>query len=536
MSVIGLDFIGEVVSGSVLGGIEVKLTLDNPEGLRVGYPVIVEGHSYNFYCVVKDVVNPGTEVVEQVAGSRMSGVEGMVPLAAPGMHETLGGRLFFSRAILKPIQLIDGNGGLHEPETIPPYFSRVRLASREDVSRIYVPTQSSLPLGSLRGVEDFSVFVDFERLSEKPFAVFGRTGAGKTMLNKLLCTCMLARNSASVLVFDMHQEYGIFSRTNNTPGLKYFFPERVEVFTLDPGSNREARPFLVDPKSITPSDLIIAFQDLTSPMIDAIYAINRLRSRGEDLISAIRNANPDELGERVFSGTLGALQRRVARLERFGFVRSGAGDSFGAVVDLIHAGKSIVLDFGGYGRDSSAYLFVANLIGRRLYDVYVERDDMPRLVLLLEEAHKFLSPNVVSFTVFGRLARETRKFNLILGLVDQRPSRIDDEVRSQLANRLILSLKEPSDINSALAGVPDRGVWGGVVGVIPPQEVLMVGDAIRLPTVFRTMHFDNELFSRMNAYLHDFDVSPVSVGGAEGSLSADDVRNIASDVDRVFGD
>jgi DNA helicase HerA-like ATPase len=53
--------------------------------------------------------------------------------------------------------------------------------------------------------------------------------------------------------------------------------------------------------------------------------------------------------------------------------------------------------------------------------------------MFLEEARKFLDPAVSEFTIFSILVREMPKFNLILSLVDQRPSRIDDEVMSQLA-------------------------------------------------------------------------------------------------------
>src|SRR5205807_817176 len=83
-------------------------------------------------------------------------------------------------------------------------------------------------------------------------------------------------------------------------------------------------------------------------------------------------------------------------------------------------GKSVVLDFGDYGTDQMVYLFVANILSRRLFDLYTERnEEFPRLVLFLEEAHKFLSPEIAPYAhTFSRLARETRKFNLILALVD----------------------------------------------------------------------------------------------------------------------
>ncbi len=111
--------------------------------------------------------------------------------------------------------------------------------------------------------------------------------------------------------------------------------------------------------------------------------------------------------------------------------------------------------------------------------------------MFLEEAHKFLDPNIANYTIFSKLARETRKFILILALVDQRPSKIDDEVRSQLANRLVMSLKEPSDVTSALAGVPDRSMWENIISTIPARVVTVLGDAIRIPTVIDVMRYDD---------------------------------------------
>ncbi len=476
--------IGEVVSASVLGGIEVKLELENPEELKVGHPVIVEGQKYDFYCIVQDIFIPASELIERVAGSKHAST---VPLAA---HESYAGSLFSSKAKLKPIQLIDKHNKLGEPETIPQYLSQARLANRGDVEKIYRHTSASLPLGNLRGI-DFEIPLDFSKLAEKPFALFGRTGMGKSILSKIVCSSMLAKDAASVLIFDMHQEYGVFSKTDNSPGLRYFFPQSVEIFTLD-ASNKEAKPFLLDPKAIEPSDLIVAFQDLSSSMVDCIYAVSRAKKKGESLLAAIEEADAEEL--KVHSGALQALRRRVERLNRFGFIQTSSSDAFAQMTALIKAKKSIVLDFGKYGTDTTAYLFMANVIARRMYELYTEKsEELPRLVLFLEEAHKFLAPEIAPHTIFDKLARETRKFNLILALIDQRPSRIHEEVRSQLANRLILSLKEPSDVASALAGVPDRSVWENIVATIPPRTVLVVGDAIRVPTVVEIMRYDTKL-------------------------------------------
>lgn len=478
--------IGEIVSASVLGNLEAKLQLDNPEDLRISYPVIVEGQNYDFYCLVHDIVNERSDIAERLAGSRIR--DTVMP---SGMEEGYGGPLFYAKALLRPIQLIDkATGQLSEPQTIPPYFSDARHAQEADVELIYEQTPTSAPLGTIRGVAPFYVHLDFAKLTEKPFAIFGRTGMGKSILNKLVCLGVLAKEAGSVLVFDMHGEYGVYSRTDKTEGLKFYFPERVEVLSLDP-QNREGRPFLINPEEITPEDLVVALRDLNQNMIDALYEIHK-RSR-TDLITAVETAQPEEYDEsKVHPTVLNALKRRLRRLERLPFLRKGAKDAFATVAALIREGKSLVLDFGDFGTDEMVYLFVANVLSRRLFELYTERnEEFPRLVVFLEEAHKFLDPTLAGYTIFSKLARETRKFHLILALVDQRPSKIDDEVRSQLANRLVMSLKEPNDVTSALVGVPDRSMWENIISTIPARVVAVLGDAIRIPTVLDVMRYDD---------------------------------------------
>jgi len=484
--------IGEIVAASVIDGLIAKLQLTNPEELRIAYPVIVQGARHDFYCLVEDVINEESDIADQLAGSAI----GDVVVPRPETHEGYSGPIFYSKAKLRMIQLVDRETGrLSEPQTIPPYFSEVRHATREDVERIYEPREKSAPLGTITGVEPFHVHLDFEKLVEKPFAIFGRTGTGKSILNKLVCTAILAKDAGSVLVFDMHGEYGVFSKTDGTEGLKYFFPGKVEIFSLDP-KNTEAKPFVLDIREITPEDLVIALQDFTPGMVDTLYQIHRLRG-DRDLITSIREATMETLGEeRTHEMSLQGLKRRLGRLDRLPFlreIREGQKDAFHHILAAIKAGKSVVLDFGDFGTESMVYLFVANILSRRLFDIYVERnEEYPRLILFLEEAHKFLDPAVAEFApTFSRLARETRKFNLILALIDQRPSRITDEVRSQLANRLVMSLKEPSDVESALAGVPDKAMWMNIVAKLPLRTVAVLGDAIRIPTVIDVLEYDD---------------------------------------------
>ena len=94
-------------------------------------------------------------------------------------------------------------------------------------------------------------------------------------------------------------------------------------------------------------------------------------------------------------------------------------------------------------------------------------------------------------------------------------------MRSQLANRLVMSLKEPSDVEAALAGVPDKKMWENIIAKLPLRTVAVIGDAIRIPTVIDVLDYDNE-----NVREHVI-----------GSRSVDEGRlqEIAKRADDVFG-
>ncbi len=513
--------IGEVVQAAVSSGIQVKLSLASPEELKTGYPVIAEGEKYDFYCVVMDVYNPPVPVIDTVATSDLAKMA--IPAVSTGMQKGYLGNIFYSKALLEPIQIIDKKSGdLAEVETIPQYFTEVRFATAEDVKVIYQPTETSMPLGNLRGIPEFNIPIDFEKLTQKAFAIIGRTGMGKSFLNKIICNFILHTGVASVFVFDMHGEYGMFSATDNSRGLKFYFPEKVEWFTLDPKRTKDATAFFIDPQSITPEDLILAISDLSQRMKDAIWEINKRRGEA-DLLSAIKNA---ESSDTVPESTLHGLQARVARLERLDFIKETPKtmkeDPFNTMLRRVKESKSIVLDFGRHGGDSMVYLFVANIISRRLHDLYEEKtEELPRLVIFLEEAHKFLDPSVAELTIFSVLAREMRKFNLIVSLIDQRPSRIDDEIMSQLGNRIILSLKESSDLKQALSGVPKADVWSNIIQTIPARTALIVGDAVRVPTVIEVLDY-----SKIQDYLK------VSSSGKK-RMTGESIQKLAKNAERI---
>ena len=112
------------------------------------------------------------------------------------------------------------------------------------------------------------------------------------------------------------------------------------------------------------------------------------------------------------------------------------------------------------------------------------------LVITIEEAHKFLNPEVSSQTIFGTIAREMRKYNVTLLVIDQRPSGIDDEVMSQLGTKITCLLDSERDIDSVLAGVSGKSELKSVLAKLATrQQALIFGHAVPMPVAFQPREY-----------------------------------------------
>ena len=112
------------------------------------------------------------------------------------------------------------------------------------------------------------------------------------------------------------------------------------------------------------------------------------------------------------------------------------------------------------------------------------------LVITIEEAHKFLTPSVADQTIFGTIAREDRKYNVTLMVVDQRPSGIDEEVMSQLGTKITCLLDSERDVDSVLTGRSGSRKLRDVLSRLESkQQALAFGHALPMPVVIRTRNY-----------------------------------------------
>jgi DNA helicase HerA-like ATPase len=187
-------------------------------------------------------------------------------------------------------------------------------------------------------------------------------------------------------------------------------------------------------------------------------------------------------------------------------VENPASDAVSAIVDKLENGRHVILSFGEYDSELD-YLLVSNILTRRIRQHWVKKTEAykskdepaPRqLVIAVEEAHKLLSPQVSSQTAFGTIARELRKYNVTLLVVDQRPSGIDDEVMSQLGTRITGWLGDEDDIRAVLTGLAGREQLRGMLARLQEkEEVLLLGWGVKMPIPVKSRRYDEAFYREM---------------------------------------
>ena len=79
--------------------------------------------------------------------------------------------------------------------------------------------------------------------------------------------------------------------------------------------------------------------------------------------------------------------------------------------------------------------------------------------IILEEAHRYIQNDndrfLFGYNIFERIAKEGRKYGVILGIITQRPVELSDNVISQCTNFLIFKINHPVDIEYIRKMVPN---------------------------------------------------------------------------------
>lgn len=137
--------------------------------------------------------------------------------------------------------------------------------------------------------------------------------------------------------------------------------------------------------------------------------------------------------------------------------------------------------------------------------------------IILEEAHRYIQNDndrfLIGYNIFERIAKEGRKYGVILGLISQRPVEISDTVISQCTNFLIFKINHPLDVDYIRKMVPNI-----TDDIVEKQKSLQSGTCLgfglgfRIPLIIR--------FDMPDPSPSSGSCNVVSIWGSDSSITA----------------
>jgi uncharacterized protein len=225
----------------------------------------------------------------------------------------------------------------------------------------------------------------------------------------------------------------------------------------------------------------------------ALAPFNAVLAGPEAAASFDRHLHPKEMPASASSwGKLYSLLWRLRRLKVF----HGPGVRANPLnyAALLRPGQVSVVDLSDSGLSELSNIAVADVLrgiqeaqesAYRAFEAG-QGEAPPRVLLVIEEAHEFLSAERIERTphLFGqiaRLAKRGRKRWLGLAFVTQLPQHLPRQVLSLCNNFILHKLTDAQVISSlrhTISGI-DEGLWSRLPGLAPGQAIVSFGHMTR---------------------------------------------------------
>lgn len=541
--------IGYIVGGGLKNSFLARLTV-SPLQVQEGSFVVVDSGNFRFYGLVTDLQLGATD--PRFADERID--ERLPDVLSQALY---GQTLYTNIEILPALMLERGPDPLSKEyeewrrvhvedpstiavKTVPVHHAAVSLADATDIEAIFGSQEkaNNFVIGTTRE-QGHPVCVDLERFVQRSSGVFGATGTGKSFLTRLMLAGLIQYDKASVVVLDMHNEYGFDDIASDTkqavPGLKTKFLSKVQVVGLGKGSkirgshqpdfdleiesgeittlDIEMLSSNLNLKETTPTTLSALVKDFPKDWFERFRGMNRKVETVTDENGKSKPVpDPDSVAAwaekaGISTSAAEALHYKLEKLFAKPYiVEKSASDGVKKITNLLKEGKHIILSFGKFEEDLD-YLLVSNVITRKIreewetstneYRAHGKGEPRP-LVIVVEEAHKLLNREMANQTAFATIARELRKYYVTLMIVDQRPSQIYDEVMSQLGTRISGWLGDEDDVRAVLAGLAGREAIKGMLARLQPkEEVILLGWGVPMPLPIRSRRYDQTFWNEL---------------------------------------
>jgi DNA helicase HerA-like ATPase len=394
------------------------------------------------------------------------------------------------------------------PRVLPRSGTSICLAPSEMLGNVLskrkVGERGSAHVGSLlsRAPGEVPVALDVNEMTSTHLSIIAGTGSGKSYLAGVTVEeLMKPYNKACVLIADPHGEYETLVEMQNEPAfaaaeyrprVRVFKPEQVKVrlSTLTPDDLRSLLPTMGERMEWILTEAVNRIRRDGGTAFDGGWTFN-------DLVNAVTDVGQDEMnkGNDITSsvrGLIWRLDRRFKKTPTFDDTRHLD------LNQLFRPGQCTVLQLHEIDRQDQQVV-VATLLRRALKarmdtDKGKTNDDdesyLPYPVfILLEEAHHFApaSADVISSPILKQVLSEGRKFGVGVGLISQRPGKLDQDVLSQCMTHFIMRIVNPVD-QASIAGAVES-VGRDLLDELPALtkgQVVIAGSSLNTPVICQT--------------------------------------------------
>ncbi len=365
----------------------------------------------------------------------------------------------------------------------------------------------SATIGSLltRAPGAVPIVLSVKDLVSTHMAIIASTGAGKSYLASVVIEeLMQPHNKACILIVDPHGEYSTldqimndarFSLAGNGTGgyqaqVRVYKPEQVKVriSTLNMGDMRQLLPEMTEKQQYL---LSRALRKVRENRHGPSWGVADLKQA----IKMVARQKGDDDGEGADdSSTAHALTWRIE--QRFEHSFTFDDTQHLDLPEIFQPGQCTVLQLNEID-ERDQQVIVATLL-RRLNQARMDTERgktqsgemyLPYPVfVLIEEAHHFApgGTEVVSTAILKQVLAEGRKFGIGVGLISQRPGKLDADVLSQCQTQCIMRIVNEIDQKSVASAI--EGVGRELLDNLPALskgQVIVAGAAVNTPVICR---------------------------------------------------
>ena len=161
---------------------------------------------------------------------------------------------------------------------------------------------------------------------------------------------------------------------------------------------------------------------------------------------------------------------------------------------IVHNNKrSQIININLEDIDDSLAKTIVKIFSKMIFDFAKSRKERAAIPfhLFIEEAHRYVTKDdidhfLLGYNIFERIAKEGRKYGVMLALVSQRPVELSDTVIGQTSNFCILKMTHPLDLDYINKMLPN--ISGDVIDKLTSLQsgtMVAFGTAFKIPVIIK---------------------------------------------------